>query len=50
VVAQLRAILARHPEAKPQLPTGGADKAGKGGAKGKKSGAGKKAVAKKSAA
>ncbi len=50
VVAQLRALLARHPEAKPQLPTGGADKAGKGGAKGKKSGSGKKAAAKKPAA
>jgi iduronate 2-sulfatase len=50
VVAQLRALLAKHPEAKPQLPTGGGAKAGKGGAKGKKSGAGKKAAAKKPAA
>jgi hypothetical protein len=45
-VAQLRAILAQHPEAKPQLPSGGVDKAGKA----KKSGAGKKAGAKKPAA
>jgi iduronate 2-sulfatase len=42
VVAQLRAILARHPEAKPQLRTGAAGKGKKAGP-GKKKGAGKKA-------
>ena len=45
MVAQLRAILAQHPEAKPQLRVANSDKAGK--AKGKKAGSGKKASAKK---